>query len=78
MDGNLIKARPCAPSIIRKESYLLISIMEEQDIFFRNGINYNLNLSLMMSDNYRDNQRRSLRLPEISTTDQPDKDQLRA
>ena len=26
MYGNLIKARPCAPSIIRKESYLLISI----------------------------------------------------
>ena len=51
--------------------------MEEQGIFFRNGINYNLNLSLMMSDNYRDNQRRSLRLPEISTTDQPDKNQLR-
>ena len=26
MYGNLIKARPCAPSIIRKEYYLLISI----------------------------------------------------
>ena len=31
----------------------------------------------MMPDNYRDNQRRSLKLPEIPTTDQPDKDQLR-
>ena len=26
IDGNLIKAWPCAPSIIRKEYYLLISI----------------------------------------------------
>ena len=26
MDGYLIKAQPCAPSIIRKEYYLLISI----------------------------------------------------
>ena len=46
MNGNLIKARPCAPSIIRKEWYLVISKhvfmfkrMEEQGIFFyRNGI----------------------------------------
>ena len=82
MDGNLIKARPCAPSIIRKEYYLLISIYVlkygGRKIFFRNEINYNLNLSLIMSDNCRDNQRRSLKLPEIPTTDQPNKDQRRA
>ena len=53
--------------------------MEEQGIFFiETELNYNLNLSLMMPNNYRDNQRRSLKLPEIPTTDQPDKDQLRA
>ena len=83
MDGNLIKARPCALSIIRKEYYLLISIYVlkyggRRKFFLRNEINYNLNLSLIMSDNCRDNQRRSLKLPEIPTTDQPDKDQLRA
>ena len=85
MYGNLIKARPCEPSIIRKECYLVISRhvfmfkrMEEQGIFFiETELNYNLNLSLMMPDNYRDNQRRSLKLLEIPTTDQPDKDQLR-
>ena len=45
IDGNLIKARPCAPSIIRKECYLVISKhvfmfkrMEEQGIFYRNGV----------------------------------------
>ena len=53
--------------------------MEEQGIFFiETELNYNLNLSLMMPNNYRDNQRRSLKLPEIPTTYQPDKDQLRA
>ena len=85
MDGNLIKARPCAPSIIRKECYLVISNpvfmfkrMEEQEIFFiETELNYNLNLSLMMPDNCRDNQRRSLKPPEIFTTGQPAKDQLR-
>ena len=53
MDGNLIKARPCAPSIIRKEYYLLISIYVlkyggRRKFFFRNENNYNLNLSLII------------------------------
>ena len=52
--------------------------MEEQGIFFiETELNYNLHLSLMMPDNYRDNQRRSLKPPEIFTTGQPAKDQLR-
>ena len=85
MYGNLIKVRPYAPSIIRKEWYLVISKhvfmfkrMEEQGIFFiETELNYNLNVSFMMTNNYRDNQRRSLKLREILTTDQPDRDQLR-
>ena len=39
---NLIKARPCAPSVIRKERYLVISNpvsmfkrMEEKEIFYK-------------------------------------------
>ena len=53
---------------------------EKEKIFIRRktNVNYNLNYSLMIPDNYRDNQRRSLKLPEIPTTDQPNKDQLRA
>ena len=84
---NLIKARPCAPSVIRKERYLVISDpvsmfkrMEEKENFFirrKTNVNYNLNYSLMIPDNYRDNQRRSLKPLEIFTTDQPAKDQLR-
>ena len=41
MDGNLIKAQPCAPSVIRKGRYLVISDpvsmfkrMEEKKNFF--------------------------------------------
>ena len=39
---NLIKARPCAPSVIRKERYLVISNpismfkrIEEKEIFYK-------------------------------------------
>ena len=83
---NLIKARPCAPSVIRKERYLVISNpvsmfkrMEEKEIFIRGktNVNYNLNYLLMIPDNYRDNQHRSLKPLETLTTDQPAKDQLR-
>ena len=84
---NLIKARPCVPSVIRKERYLVISDpvsmfkrMEEKENFFirrKTNVNYNLNYSLTIFDNYRDNQRRSLKPPEIFTTGQPAKDQLR-
>ena len=57
----------------------MIKRMEEQEIFIKRktNINYSLNYSLMMPDNYRDNQRRSLKPLDILTTDQPDKDQLR-
>ena len=64
--------------ILPLDIYLCFKVWRKKKIFFRNEINYNLNLSLIMSDNCRDNQRRSLKLPEIPTTDQPDKDQLRA